>query len=155
MSLSRKQLQKRKQREKEVRKKVLARREELRAERKEIEAERRKEQEMWELEHGKPVPAVSGNPEVAAKQLAERAQTAADKLQRNLEILKALEAEYDKEQASRNKLNDELEAEGYKTMKDKMAALHEKALKMKEVVDMQAEAAKERAEKLGVTEEKS
>lgn len=147
MSLSRKQIEKRKKREKEVRKKVLANREALRAERKEVEKERLREKEMWELEHGKPTPAVSGNPEVAAKQLAARAQTVADKLQHNLEILKALEAEYEKEQASRSELNEKLEGEGYKTMKEKMAALHEKALKMKDVVDMQAEAAKERAEK--------
>jgi hypothetical protein len=155
MSLSKKKLQKRKQREKEVRKKVLARREELRVERKELEKERQREREMWLLEHGKPQPAVSGNPEIAAKKLADRAQNAAEKLQHNLEILKALEAEYEKEQASRTELNEKLEAEGYKTMKEKMAAMHEKALKMKEVLDMQAEAAKEKAEKEALLEEKS
>ena len=70
-----------------------------------------------------------------SKKEAERAKAVANKLQRNLEILKALEAEYDTEQANRKTLNDKLESEGYNTMKDKMAALHEKALKMKEVAE--------------------
>ena len=144
-----------KAREKAVRKKILHQREELRKERKLVEVERQQELERWKLEHGATPQALPGNPELAAKKEAERAKAVANKLQRNLEILKALEAEYDTEQANRKTLNDKLESEGYNTMKDKMAALHEKALKMKEVADMQALAAAEKAEENAAEPEKS
>lgn len=154
MSLSRKEIEKRKAREKAVRKKVLAQRDELRKERKLVEAERQREYEMWKLEHGTAKPALPGNPEVAAKVEAERAKAVAEKLQKNLEILKALEAEYDREQAVRNELNEKLEGEGYTTMKEKMAALHDKALKMKEVADQQAKDAAEKAAEAAAEPEK-
>ena len=74
MSLSRKDIEKRKQREIAVRKKVLERREEIRKERKEVESERRKEREMYLLEHGHTPPALPGNPELAEQKKAERDQ---------------------------------------------------------------------------------
>ena len=58
-----------------------------------------------------------------------------------MEILRNLEQEYEREQASRKEINDRLESEGYMTMKDKMDALHEKALKMQRVADDLEEAA--------------
>lgn len=155
MSLSRKEIEKRKAREKAVRKKVLAQRDELRKERKLVEDERRREYEMWKLEHGAAKPALPGNPEAAAKAEAERAKVVADKLQKNLEILKALESEFDREQSIRKELNEKLEGEGYTTMKEKMAALHEKALKMKEVADQQAKDAAENAGETVAETEKS
>ena len=146
MSLSRKQIEKRKQRDKDVRKKVLERRTEIRTERKLVEEERSKEREMYEIEHGKVRPALPGNPELAQKVLAERESKVAEKLRKNIEILKHLENEYEKEQASRNNLNQPLESEGHMTMKEKMDALHEKALKMQRVADDLDEAAKSRVQ---------
>jgi len=155
MSLSRKKIEKRKARQKAVRKKILAQREELRKERKLIEVEKQQELERWKLEHGATQEALPGNPELAAKKEARKAQEVANKLQRNIEILKALEAEYDAEQLNRKNLNDKLESEGYNSMKDKMAALQEKALRMKEVADMQALAATEKAEESSAGKKKS
>jgi hypothetical protein len=155
MSLSRKEIEKRKAREKAVRKKVLAQRDQLRMERKLVEEERQREYEMWKLEHGATKPALPGNPEAAAKAELERARVIAEKLQKNLEILKALEAEYDREQAVRTELNEKLEDEGYKTMKEKMAALHEKARKMKEDAERMAEYCSEKAAEAAAEQEKS
>ena len=144
MSLSRKQIQKRKERENNVRKKVLERREELRKERKLVEQERQKEREMYLLEHGHTPAALPGNPELAEIARAERDKKVGEKLKRNLAILRDLESEYEREQASRKQLNENLEGEGYLTMKEKMDALHEKALKMQKVADDLAEAAGEK-----------
>ena len=144
MSLSRKQIQKRKEREKNVRKKVLERREELRKERKLVDQERQKEREMYLLEHGHTPAALPGNPELAETARVERDKKVSEKLKRNLAILKDLESEYEREQATRKQLNENLEDEGYLTMKEKMDALHEKALKMKKVADDLAEASGEK-----------
>lgn len=141
MSLSRKEIQKRKQRQESVRKKLTEQRDEIRKERKLVEVERNREREMWKLEHGRTPPALPGNPELAAIRQAERDKRISEKLNHNLEILRNLEQEYEREQASRKEINDRLESEGYMTMKDKMDALHEKALKMQRVADDLEEAA--------------
>jgi hypothetical protein len=143
MSLSRKQIEKRKVREESVRKKVLEQREEIRRERKLVENERSKEREMHKIEYGYTPPALPGNAELAKIRQAEREKKISEKLKHNLEILKNLEQEYENEQSSRKNINDKLESEGYKTMKEKMDALHEKALSMKKVADDLAEAASE------------
>lgn len=46
-----------------------------------------------------------------------------DRLQRNMEILKALEEEYERDMAQKKEINERLEAEGHLTLKDKMNAL--------------------------------
>lgn len=144
MSLSRKDIQKRKQREKNVRKKVLERRDEIRKERKLVEEERNKEREMFLLEHGHTKAALPGNPELAEIKKAEREKKVSEKLKRNLAILKNLEQEYENEQAIRSKLNNQLEDEGYMSMKEKMDALHAKALNMQKVANDLAEASSEK-----------
>jgi hypothetical protein len=50
-----------------------------------------------------------------------------EKLEKNMQILKALEDEYLKEKESKKRLNDDLEAEGHLTLKEKINALEEKA----------------------------
>lgn len=50
-----------------------------------------------------------------------------EKLERNMQILKALEEEYEKEKDAKRALNDKLEAEGHTTLKDKLSALEKKA----------------------------
>ena len=139
MSLSRKEIEKRKAREKAVRKKVLEQRVELRKERKLIEEEKQKELERYILEHGKTTSALPGNPELAAQREAERTKKAADKIAKNLELLKNLQAEFEKEQEMRKQLNEGLEAEGYETLKEKMDALAQKSTKIKEVAERLAE----------------
>lgn len=131
MSRSRNNPQKRKLREKAVRQKILVNREELRIERRAQQEELIKDKERFLLEHGQIPQAKPGNPESAARCDAKQSKKIVEKLAHNLEILKVLEKEYEDEQSRRNEVNEKLESEGYKTMKEKMNALHEKALKMK------------------------
>lgn len=67
------------------------------------------------------------NPEAKKKFEEAEAKKAKEKLEKNLQILQALEDEYLKEKEIKKQLNDELEAEGHKTFQDKMKALEEKA----------------------------
>lgn len=46
-----------------------------------------------------------------------------ERLQRNMEILKALEEEYERDMAAKKEINERLESEGHHTLKDKMNAL--------------------------------
>jgi hypothetical protein len=139
MSLSRKQIEKRKQREIEVRKKVLDQRAEFRKEKKIAEQERLREKEMYELEHGKISSALPGNPDLAVQKEAERTRKTADKIAKNLELLKKLQEEFEQEQSMRKNFNENLEAEGYETLKEKMNALAEKSTKIKEVAERLAQ----------------
>lgn len=67
------------------------------------------------------------DPEVKKKFDEIEAKKTAEKIEKNLQILKALEDEYIREKEYKKQLNDELEAEGHLTFKDKMNALEEKA----------------------------
>lgn len=49
------------------------------------------------------------------------------KLQHNMEILKALQDEYEADQQRRKEVNEKLEAEGHKTLKEKMDHINEVA----------------------------
>lgn len=51
------------------------------------------------------------------------------KLEKNAEILRALEDEYLSEVNYKKQINEQLESEGHKTFKEKMDALNEKAMK--------------------------
>lgn len=55
------------------------------------------------------------------------ANKARQKIEKNMEILRALEDEYLKEKEQKRILNETLEAEGHITLKDKINALEEKA----------------------------
>lgn len=50
-----------------------------------------------------------------------------ERLQRNADILKALEEEYERDTAQKKAVNDSLEAEGHHTLQEKVRALEEKA----------------------------
>lgn len=50
-----------------------------------------------------------------------------ERLQRNADILKALEEEYERDMAQKKAINDSLEAEGHHTLQEKVKALEEKA----------------------------
>lgn len=135
---------KKKERERTAKARVLARREALRKERKAEKEEQRKFEEAQEIMHGKRMPIIN-NPEVLAQKEAARARAVSDKLKQNLEILEALEREYEAEQAARAEMNDKLESEGHKTMREKMDALHQKALAMTGKAEALAQAEKEYA----------
>ena len=64
----------------------------------------------------------------AKKKLEEiEAKKTLEKLEKNMQVLKALEEEYIKEKEAKKQLNEELEAEGYSTLKEKMKALEDRA----------------------------
>lgn len=120
---------KKKDRERSTRTKVLAKRDAIRKERKLVLLERQREQEAHEIVHGKLKPIIK-DPEVLAQREAVNMQKVSDKLEQNLKILEALEQEYEAEQAVRSEINSKLEEEGHTTIREKMDALHKKALAM-------------------------
>jgi len=120
---------KKKNRERIAKVRVMYRREVLRKERKVEKEEQRKFEEAQTIMHGKLMPVIS-DPALLAQREAAHAKAVSDKLKQNLQILEALEQEYEAEQATRAAMNDKLESEGHKTMREKMDALHQKALHM-------------------------
>lgn len=112
-----------------------------------------------ELKYGKPKPIVNG--EAGEHRQAARNARASEQLLKNLQLLEALEAEYEEEQLRRAEVNENLEAEGHTTVKEKMEALHEKALEQQGVATQLTEARKnyeaiqaEKAEESSEFEEK-
>jgi hypothetical protein len=119
--------QKKKKREKIAKERVLRRREQMRAVRKEDERKARLEREL----SPKQMPIVN-DPLVREMREKARVDAAKAQIEKNLELLKAIEEEYDKEHALREQVNKDLESEGHVSMKDKLDALHKKAMAMKE-----------------------
>lgn len=139
------QEKKRKERERTSYAKVMKRRESLRAERKLAKEEDRQRQQIEEMSHGKSQPIIADEQKAAERDAAKSAAVA-EQLRKNLEILEALEKEYDEEQQRRVDVNQQLESEGYVSIKEKMDALHKKALEMTGKATELAEAQKEFAE---------
>lgn len=139
MSIQRQKEKKKKDREKNVKAKLLVERDTLRKERKLVQYEQMKEQAAHDLVHGRSRPIIS-DPAVLAANDAAKAREISDRLHKNLEILEALEQEYEAEQKARSEMNENLESEGHKTMREKMDALHQKALEMTGKAELLAEA---------------
>ena len=142
MSKQQQKEQKKKKRERMVKQKILQKREELRKTRKEAIELEKAEREAHDVVHGKLLPHIN-NP---GQREADKAKIVAEKLKRNLEILQALEDEYEEEQSKRVQINVQLESEGHITMKEKMDALHKKALEMSNKAEVIAENAEALAE---------
>lgn len=123
MSINKRREEKKKQREKEVKVKLEKRREATKAaSRAQLLAFReqrkfRKEQKEFEK--------FEKNVDEFYNKLPQKTK---EQLEKNIEILKALEEEHEKNLASKQKLNEELESEGKITPKEKMEALHEKVV---------------------------
>lgn len=139
MATKRQKEKKKKDRERVAHARVVKRREALRTQRKQAEAEERQRQEVEYMANGKPRPFIRDE-EKAAEREAAKAKAVADQLKKNLEILEALEKEYEQEQESRAEVNQKLESEGYMSIKEKMDALHQKALEMTGKAELLAEA---------------
>lgn len=129
MALQKRKEKKKKDREREAKAKVLIRRESLRKLRKADAEQQKREREANDIVHGKTMPIIT-NPQKLAERENYQANIVSEKLKRNLEILEALEREYEAEQAARSEMNEKLETEGHKTMREKMDALHKKALNL-------------------------
>lgn len=118
-SKTQRKLQKRKEREKEAHQKVLARREVLRAsvreERDEVRKEKRIKKLQKDLERFDQI--------MSDRELGAVSEDTISQLERNVEILKKLEDEYNREMLQKQEINEELEKQGYLTLEEKMEAL--------------------------------
>ena len=150
MSSKKQKERKKKKREQIAKSRVLKRREFFRKQRKQAMEERQKEVLAEENAFGKMKPFIKNDASVlndTVNQLKQNDQEKQEeirlKLEHNLRILEALEEEYDKESEARKELNQKLENEGYKTIKEKMDALHKKALELEGVAQDMEQAQKE------------
>jgi hypothetical protein len=134
MSSKKQKERKKKKREEIARHRVLKRRAEIRKERKDAIEEQAKQQTAEDAIYGKLKPYVRKDDplikELTENEKKEKNNEIQSKIEHNLKILEALEEEYDKEQALRKQMNEKLEKEGHKTIKEKMDALHQKALEI-------------------------
>ena len=117
------QEKKKKEREKRVKAKKLARREELRK-----QAKQERQAKLLEKRFREKSEPIINDPEIQERRKKMREEDAKAQIQRNLEILKALEKEHAQEEQQRADINEALEDEGHFTMKDKMKALEEKTI---------------------------
>lgn len=131
--------------------KVLSRRESLRKYRKAAEDQQIKEKEAQNIMHGRSEPFIK-DPAKQEQREAARSKAISEKLEQNLKILEALEVEYEAEQAARAEMNEKLESEGHKTMREKMDALHKKALEVTGKAEPLAAAEKEYAVQQKISE---
>lgn len=122
MSTKKQKERKKKQRELKAKARVLARARVLSAQKKQEKQAKKLENKF--REKAKPI---IKDPDKKAKMEEVENQKRLKKLQKNLEVLKALEDEYQKEVDLKNKINQELEAEGHITLPEKFKALEERA----------------------------
>lgn len=131
-SKEQRRLQKRKDREKEVSKNLLLKREKLRATTREAKDEflrvKRLKKIHKELERFDQI--------MDERQLLEADDKTLSQLEKNIEILKALEAEHERDAAQKEQINAMLEAEGYLTLEEKMEAARKMMLSEQVETDM-------------------
>ena len=118
-----KKQQKQKARRKETEVKLRQRREARRSlakeEREELRAQRKFEKEQKEIMQWE---------DAMEKAYSNLPLETRKKLEHNIEILKALEEEHERETAAKRELNERLESEGHITPEDKLGALQEKTV---------------------------
>jgi hypothetical protein len=119
---TKRQQKKKKAREQKGRARAAARRHKLQ----QVTREERRRASLDRRFRDKSAPIVN-DPEKKAEMEAAEKRRVLDRLQRNAEILKALEEEYEREEAQKKSINDGLEAEGHHTLKDKIGAIEAKA----------------------------
>ena len=113
---------KNKEREQKAKSRVLARRHKLRTAARDENRARRLENKFRE----KIKPFVK-DPEKKASMDAAEENKVRERLERNAQILKALEDEYEAEQSRRREINQDLESHGHDTLKDKLNAMESAA----------------------------
>lgn len=122
MGIKKQRERKKKQRELKGRARVLARRnklrEDMRNERRSASLDRKFREKIK--------PIIKDPEKRAALEEAEKSKVL-ERLQRNAEILKALEEQYQSDMEAKKSINESLEAEGHVDLKDKFNALESKA----------------------------
>ena len=119
---TKKQLQKKKARELKGKARASARRHKL----EQIKREERRGDKLNRKFRERQNPFVK-DPEKKRLMEEKNKQKSMEKLEKNMQILKALEDEYLRETEERKRINEGLEAEGHTTLQDKVKALEEKA----------------------------
>jgi len=122
LSTKRQKERKKKERENKGKARVLARRHKLRTDRKSEMHAARLERKFRE----KIRPIISDPDKKAFVEEAEKRRVL-EKLQRNAEILKALEEQYHRDMETKKSVNETLESEGLVALKDKLQAMETKA----------------------------
>lgn len=117
-SKQQKKIKKRKDRQREIHKKSLLKKEKslipLRHAKEDMLREKRIVKVQRDLERFNQV--------MTERELSELNDKKLSQLEKNIQILKALEEEYDRELAQKQKLNDDLENNGYYTLEEKLNA---------------------------------
>jgi hypothetical protein len=139
---------KNKNREKIAKERVLKRRETLRKQRKQAVEEKIEQLKAEENAFGKQKPFIKNdvsaiNQVIKTSKKGNYSEDLTAKLEHNLKILEALEEEHDRESETRKEINRKLENEGHLTMKEKMDALHQKALELEGKAEQMEMAQKE------------
>jgi hypothetical protein len=122
MATKRQQERKKKAREDKGRARSAARRHKIH----EAAREERKSA-LLERKFREKIKPIVNDPEKRARIEQAEKQRAMERLQKNAEILKALEDEYVKDVETKNAINEALESEGHHTLKDKLGAIESKA----------------------------
>jgi hypothetical protein len=118
MSTKRQKERKKKGREDKARARVLARRQKIR----EINRQETRSRMLDDRFREKLKPIVK-DPEVQKSLEESEQKRVQERLERNMQILKALEEEYEAEQNRKKEIGEELEAQGHTTLKEKFDAL--------------------------------
>lgn len=125
MATKRQLERKKKDREAKARARVLARRHKIQSATREERRARALEDKFSE----KARPFIK-DPEKRAEIEASEERKVKERLERNMQVLKALEEEYEAEQGRRKEMNQDLESRGHETLKEKLGAMEEVARKI-------------------------
>jgi hypothetical protein len=120
MATKKQKEKKKKDRENKSKARVLARRHQIRSAIKE-EAKAKKLEKKF---RDKIKPFVKDSNKKAIMDAADESRVK-ERLERNMQILKALEEEYESEQSKKNEINQSLESQGHETLKDKLNAIED------------------------------
>jgi hypothetical protein len=124
MATKRQKEKKKKDREAKAKSRVLSRRNKMRMDLRDQERSRKLDAKFRD----KLKPFVK-DPEKKAAIEASEQEKIKDRLERNMQILKALEEEYESEINRKKEINSELESLGHETLSDKLGALEKDARK--------------------------
>lgn len=148
-SKEQKKFKKRKQREKDVRKKILTRREIIRAPEREERAFQKKLKRIDKLKKE------MGDLNVWSDDIfLKMTDDTLSQLEKNAKILKALEDEFREETTKKRNLNEQLEAEGFQTLDEKLSHLHNKLVNQQKALYDQTGMSEERSEAFTSASEK-
>jgi hypothetical protein len=148
-SKQQKKFQKKKEREKRVRRQVLLQRETLRAPEREERAFQRKMKRITKLKKD------MGDLNVWSDNVfLQMNDETLSQLEKNAKILRALEQQYVDETSKKKDLNEQLESEGFNTLDEKLGELHSRLVKQQKALYADSGLVEERSEAYANANEK-